>query len=154
MRRQADGYFLDATGAPVATWPGKFNLGTFIVQQGNEVIVAQPDLLPADRCGNIVLAVFLHCECACSSVTGDSQPNRYIVHHQHGRRHRAIRTHCNLDLGAAYRTHIATGIVNLRFAVRPGRVPIGQHETFNTGHINHLDTVCLTAYGGCRHIIV
>ncbi len=142
----------DRAGTIVRAGPLDRNLRRAGFFSRDEVVLREPDLLPAVGRRHVVRTVFLHAERAVVEIAwAAGQVQRLaVVEHQHAVTQRAIHGHGQLGFSTFERTQVAAMLLRNRRQAGPARVVVGHLQILDRRQINHpngvvlrLDRTCL-----------
>ena len=147
------GHFLDAAGAPVASWTGKRNFRCAVVENRNEIVICQPDSLTPYRGGDEVLTVLIDRKRCRSGRTVNVECHSIVIQNDRSRRHRLVGCNLKYDFGVRDRTNIAARVVYFRIASGPVGVTISQREVLDIWQVDDVHLECRAAHVVGRHKI-
>ncbi len=134
---------LDRARAPVAARAHDRQLRLFVVDDGNEIFVADLDLLAVEQHRHEILAVVLDRQAAAAQVAGRRHGDRRTVDNESRARQRLAALDLEPHFGADDGTNVVTRIFGGAIQPGPVGVVVGQPDARDFRQVDDVDRVLL-----------
>ena len=144
----------DIGGLPVTAGAQEPHCRLLVRNDGNEVLVRQPDNLAFVHGRDEIVAFFLHLDAAGGFEPLGGHRNRtLVVHPQHAAGQRFVGLDFDFNLGAGHGPYVTEILLDQDFKTGPLRIVVGEANGLDVRHFDNLNLE-LFALNAARHDVV